>query len=58
MNVNIHISWIACSMAMLVWLRVWVGVIAAVALASAVQSFLNGQYLQERIYTLQPHEGW
>lgn len=43
---------------MLVWLRVWVGVIAAVALVSAVQSYLNGQYLQERIYTLQPHEGW
>ena len=42
---------------MLLWLRVWVGVVAVMALGSAVQCFLNEQYPQQRIYTLRPSEG-
>lgn len=41
---------------MLQWLRAWVGVVAVMALGSAVQCFLNAQYPQQRIYILQPSE--
>ena len=43
--------------AMLLLLRIWVGLVAAIAVVNAVQCFLDGQYPQKMIYTLQPHEG-
>ena len=42
---------------MLLLLRIWVGLVAAIAVVNAVQCFLDGQYPQKMIYTLQPHEG-
>ena len=38
-------------------LRVWVGLVAVVALVSGVQCFLDPEYPLRRIYTLSPHEG-
>ena len=42
---------------MLTLLRGWIGLVAAMALVSVIQSFLDQQFLKDRIYNLQPSEG-
>ena len=42
---------------MLTLLRIWVGLVAAMAVVNAVNCFLDQEYPKTRIYDLQPLEG-
>lgn len=43
---------------LLLLLRIWVGLVAVIALLNGVQCFLDPSYPLKRIYTLSPAEGY